>query len=220
MSLSIVYNKEWLVTYGNDGEQWRSAFAYIAPPLTEILRPAIEVLYIDNSIGKIGGDRTLMVSGSLGFSRGFLSHEATLGRAMGPTGMQFSNPLGYLNTAADPNFNRRAEVLEIGGLLNFRYINNSVAAGSPRTETFEASVFPGQWLGVGPLLGSIFIGGGITSPNGTTPYKSTRAQINQNGVSGNVGYIQRFGHVDTNVRVQHDFDIDDTQLYVGVQYWL
>jgi len=136
MSLSIVYNKEWLVTYGNDGEQWRSAFAYIAPPLTEILRPAIEVLYIDNSIGKIGGDRTLMVSGSLGFSRGFLSHEATLGRAMGPTGMQFSNPLGYLNTAADPNFNRRAEVLEIGGLLNFRYINNSVAAGSPRTGNF------------------------------------------------------------------------------------
>lgn len=26
-----VYNKEWLATYGNDGEQWRSSFGYIAP---------------------------------------------------------------------------------------------------------------------------------------------------------------------------------------------
>ena len=215
-----VYNKAFLATYGNDGEQWRSSFGYIAPQLTEKLRPAIEVLYMDNSIGKIGADKTLMISGSLGFSKGFLSHEATLGRAMGPTGMQFSNPLGYLNTPIDPTFNRRAEVWELGGLLNFRYINNSVASGSPRTETFEANIFPAQFFGIDNLLSSVFIGGGFTNPNGTKPYRSTLAKINQDGVSGNIGYIKRFGHVDTNVRVQHDFDNYDTQVYVGAQYWL
>ena len=215
-----LYNKEWMATYGNDGEQWRSAFKYVAPQITEKLRPALEVLYIDNSIGKIGADKTLMVSGSLGFSKGFLSQEATLGRAMGPTGMQFANPLGYFNTATDPTFNRRAETWELGGLLNFRYINTSVASGSPRTETFEANVFPAQFFGVDNFLNSIFIGGGISNPNGAKPYRSTLATINQSGVSGNMGYIKRFGHIDTNVRVQHDFDVNDTEVYVGAQYWL
>lgn len=175
---------------------------------------------MDNSIGKMGADKTLMISGSLGFSKGFLSHEATLGRAMGPTGMQFANPLGFLNTAYDPTFNRRAEVWELGGLFNFRYINTGVAEGSPRTETFEANIFPAQFFGVDNLLSSVFIGGGITNPNGAKPYKSTLAKLNQDGVSGNMGYIKRFGHIDTNVRVQHDFDVNDTQVYVGAQYWL
>jgi hypothetical protein len=214
------YNKEYMLSYGNDGEQWRSTFGYVAPQITEKLRPALEVLYVDNSIGKIGTDKSLMVSGSLGFSKGFLSHEARLGRAMGPTGMQFSNPLGYLNTGTDPTFNRRAESWELGGLFNFRYINTSDVSGKPRTETFEANMFPAQFFDINNLLSSVFIGGGLTNPNGTKPYKSTLAKIDQAGVSGSIGYIKRFGAVDTNVRLQHDFNVDDTQVYVGAQYWL
>ena len=214
------FNKEWMLSYGNDGEQWRSTFGYVAPQITEMLRPALEVLYVDNTIGKIGADKTLMVSGSLGFSKGFLSHEARLGRAMGPTGMQFSNPLGYLNTGTDPTFNRRAETWELGGLFNFRYINASDASGKPRTETFEANMFPAQFFGIDNLLSAVFIGGGLTNPNGTKPYRSTLAKTDQAGVSGNLGYIFRFRHVITNVRVQHDFDVNDTQVYVGAQYGL
>ncbi len=215
-----VYNKELMATYGNDGEQWRSSFGYIGPQITEKLRPAIEALYIDNSIGKIGSDRTAMISGSLGYSKGFLSHEARLGRAMGPTGMQFSNPQAFLTTATDPSFNRRLQAWELGGLANFRYINTSVSAGSPRTETFEFNVFPGQVLGVDNLLSAVFVGAGITHPNGGLPYKSTSGPANKDGVSGIIGYVKRFGQVESNVRVQHDFDVNDTQLYAGAQYWL
>lgn len=215
-----IYNKELMATYGNDGEQWRSSFGYIAPQITEKLRPAIEGLYIDNSIGKIGKDRTAMISGTLGYSKGFLSHEARLGRAMGPTGMQFANPQAYLTTATDPSFNRRLQSWELGGLVNFRYINSSVSSGSPRTETFEFNVFPGQVLGVDNLLNSVFVGGGITHPNGTLPYTSTLAPKNKDGVSGVIGYVKRFGQIESNVRVQHDFDVHDTQLYAGAQYWL
>jgi hypothetical protein len=139
---------------------------------------------------------------------------------MGPTGMQFSNPLGYLNTGTDPTFNRRAESWELGGLFNFRYINTSDVSGKPRTETFEANMFPAQFFDINNLLSSVFIGGGLTNPNGIKPYKSTLAKIDQAGVSGSIGYIKRFGAVDTNVRLQHDFYVDDTQVYVGAQYWL
>jgi len=125
-----------------------------------------------------------------------------------------------LNTGTDPTFNRRAEAWELGGLFNFRYINSSDASGKPRTETFEANLFPAQFFDIDNLLSSVFIGGGLTNPNGTTPYKSTQAKTDQAGVSGSMGYIKRFGAVDTNVRLQHDFDVDDTQVYVGAQYWL
>ncbi|MGZ5071465.1 MAG: hypothetical protein ACXWF8_19225 [Methylobacter sp.] len=199
-----LYNKALMATWGSDGEQWRSSFGYIGPESNSILRPAVEVLYIDNSIGKVSGSKDLMISGSLGFRKGFLSHEARLGRAMGPTGMQFTNPQAHLQ----PTFNRRLTAWELGELVDFRYINKALP-NAGREETFEAVIFPGQLLRDTSLLSSVFVGTGVTSPN-----------PGANGTSGIIGYLQRFKHVESNVRVQHDFDRDDTSLYFGAIYWL
>jgi 5-formyltetrahydrofolate cyclo-ligase len=199
-----LYNKALMASWGSDGEQWRSSFGYVAPDQGQLLRPALEVLYIDNTIGKVDGSKDLMISGSLGFRNGFLSHEARLGRAMGPTGMEFTNPVAHLN----PTFNRRLNTWELGELVDFRYINKALPNGR-REETLEAVVFPGQLLRNDSLLSSIFVGAGVTSPN-----------PGEDGVSGLLGYAARIKHLGSNVRVQHDFDRDDTSLYFGLIYWI
>jgi hypothetical protein len=199
-----LYNTELMASWGSDGEQWRSSFGYVMPDHGQLLRPALEVLYIDNTIGKVDGSKDLMISGSLGFRNGFLSHEARLGRAMGPTGMEFTNPVAHLT----PTFNRRLNTWELGELVDFRYINKALP-NNRREETLEAVVFPGQLLGHDSLLSSLFVGGGMTSPN-----------PGENGVSGLLGYAARIKHLGSNLRLQHDFDRDDTSLYFGLIYWL
>lgn len=200
-----VYSKQLMATWGSDGEQWRSTVGYVAPDQgAGRLRPALEVFYVDNSIGKVNGSKDLMVSGSLGFRKGFLGHESRLGRAMGPTGVEFGNPLGYLN----PNFNRRLTAWEIGEFVNFRFIHKTLLNGR-REETLETAVYPAQMLGTQSLLDALFIGLGVTSPH---PGKD--------GVSGLAGFHQRFGNFESSARVQHDFDHDDTTLFVSVIHWL
>ncbi len=200
-----VYNKQLMASWGSDGEQWRSTFGYVAPDKGEKqLRPALEVFYVDNSIGKVDGSKDLMVSGSLGFRKGFLGHESRLGRAMGPTGMEFSNPLGYLS----PNFNRRMTAWEIGDFVNFRFIHKTLPNGK-REETLETAIYLFQLLGNDSLLNALFVGVGNTSPN---PGKD--------GVSGLFGYHKRIGNFESSARVQHDFDRNDTSLFVSVIQWL
>jgi hypothetical protein len=200
-----VYNKQLMATWGSDGEQWRSSFGYVAPDQgADKLRPAIEVFYVDNTIGKIDGAKDLWVSGSLGFRKGFLGHESRLGRAMGPTGVEFANPIGYLN----PNFNRRLTAWEIGEFVNFRFIHTTLPNGR-RVETLETAVYPAQLLGYDNLLSALFVGVGNTSPN-----------PGQDGVSGLFGYHKRIGNFESSARLQHDFDRDDTSLFISVIHWL
>jgi hypothetical protein len=200
------YNKQLMATWGSDGEQWRSTAAYMAPDQGEDkLRPAIEVFYVDNSIGKVDGSKDLMVSGSLGFrNKGFLSNESRLGRAMGPTGVEFSNPIGYLS----PNFNRRQTVWEIGDFVNVRFIHKTLPDGK-REETLETAIYLFQFLGNDSLLNALFVGVGTTSPN-----------PGQDGVSGLFGYHKRIGSFESSARVQHDFDRNDTSLFIDFIHWL
>ena len=200
-----LYNKQLMATWGNDGEQWRSTFGYVAPDQgADKIRPALEVFYVDNTIGKVNGSKDLMVTGSLGFRKGFLGHEARLGRAMGPTGVEFSNPLGYLT----PNFNRRLTAWEVGELVNFRYIHSTLP-NSKRTETLETAIYPGQLLGTDSLINALFVGAGFNNP-----------QPGQSGVTGSVGYHKRINNLESSLRVQHDFGIDDTALFFDVIHWL
>ena len=167
-----LYNKELMATWGSDGEQWRSTFGYVAPDQgVNSLRPALEVFYVDNTIGKINGSKDLMVTGSLGFRKGFLGHDSRLARAMGPTGLEFGNPLGYLN----PNFNRRLNAWEVGEFVNFRYIHKTLP-NAGREETLETAVYPGQLLGIDSLVSAVFVGVGVTSP-----------KPGEDGVSGQIG---------------------------------
>lgn len=200
-----LYNKELMATWGSDGEQWRSTFGYVAQDQgAKSLRPALEVFYVDNTIGKINGSKDLMVTGSLGFRKGFLGHDSRLARAMGPTGLEFGNPLGYLN----PNFNRRLNAWEVGEFVNFRYIHKTLP-NAGREETLETAVYPGQLLGIDNLVSAVFVGVGVTSP-----------KPGEDGVSGLLGYNKHFNNFESNFRVQHDFDQDDTAFYFGAIYWL
>ncbi len=200
-----LYNKQLMATWGSDGEQWRSTAAYVAPDQgPDKLRPAIEVFYVDNAIGKITGSKDLMVTGSLGFRKGFLGHESRLGRGMGPTGVEFANPLGYLN----PNFNRRLTAWEVGEFVNFRFIHKTLA-NAGREETLETAVYPGQLFGTDTLINALFVGVGVTSPN-----------PGQKGVSGLLGYHKRIDNIESSCRVQHDFDRDDTSIFFSLIHWL
>lgn len=200
-----IYNKQLMASWGSDGEQWRSTFGYVAADKGEKqLRPAFEVFYVDNSIGKLDGSKDLMISGSLGFRKGFLGHESRLGRAMGPTGVEFSNPIGYLN----PNFNRRLTAWEIGDFVNFRFIHKTLPNGK-REETLETAIYLFQLVGNDSLLNALFVGVGTTSPN-----------PGQDGVSGLFGYHKRIGSFESSARVQHDFDRNDTSLFISVIQWL
>jgi hypothetical protein len=201
-----VYNQSLMASWGNDGEQWRSTVAYMAPDRgEENLRPALEVFYVDNSIGKVDGSKDLMVTASLGFRKGFLGNESRLGRAMGPTGVEFSNPLGFLA----PNFNRRQTAWEVGDFANVRFIHKTLPNGK-REETLETAIYPLQFLlGNNNLLSALFVGVGNTSPN---PGKD--------GVSGLFGYHKRLGNFESSARVQRDFDRNDTSLFVSVIQWL
>ncbi|MDD1605155.1 MAG: hypothetical protein LUP96_00440 [Methylococcaceae bacterium] len=200
-----VYNKQLMATWGSDGEQWRSTFGYVAPDQgPDKIRPALEVFYVDNSIGNFNGSKDLMVTGSLGFRKGFLSHEARLGRAMGPTGLEFGNPLGFLS----PTFNRRLTAWEVGDLVNFRFIHSTLP-NYGRVETLETAIYPTQFFGDKSLLSALFVGVGVTSPN---PGKD--------GLSGLFGYHKRINNFESSLRVQHDFDRDDTTLFFNAIQWL
>ena len=201
-----LYNQSLMVSWGNDGEQWRSTLAYMASDRGEKnLRPAFELFYVDNSIGNVYGSKDLIVTGSLGFRKGFLGNESRLGRAMGPTGVEFSNPQGYLS----PNFTRRQTVWEVGDFASFRFTHKTLPNGN-REETLETAIYPLQFLlGNDNLLSALFVGVGNTSPN-----------PGQDGVSGLFGYHKLIGNFESSARVQHDFNRNDTALFVSVIQWL
>jgi hypothetical protein len=200
-----IYDKKLMVSWGSDGKQWRSTFGYVASDQgDEYLRPAVEGFYVDNSIDKINGSKDLIVSGSLGFRKSFLGHESRLGRAMGSTGLEFTNPLSYWN----PNFNRQLTAWEIGEFVDFRFLHKTLVNGR-REETLETAVYPGQLFGTKSLFDALFVGFGVTSPN---PGKDE--------ISALFGYNQRLGNFGSSARVQHDFDRNDTTLILSLIHWL
>lgn len=200
-----LYDKQWMATWGHDGEQWRTAFGYVAPDRgPQALRPALEVFYFDHSIGNVDGSKEIWITGSLGFRKGFLGHESRLGRAMGPTGVEMANPIGYLG----PNFNRRLTAWEVGDFANFRFIHKTLPDGK-REQTLETAVYPAQLWGAESWLDALFVG------VGTTYYDP-----GEEAISGIFGYRQRWGDFESSTRLQHDFDRDETALFFILIHWL
>ena len=81
-----------------------------------------------------------------------------LGRAMGPQGLEFGNPLGFLS----PSFNRLPDAWEIGDVVDFRVIVNHPPNGN-NTANYEALVFPFQIGGSTGLLRALFVGAAVDS---------------------------------------------------------
>ncbi len=175
------YNDILMMTYGNDGEQWRSALGFIAPKNSTTLRPALEAFFTDNSIGDLDGSRVWFVNLTLNFKGGFLSHPARLGRAMGPQGLEFGNPLGFLT----PTWNRRLDVWELGGIADFRLFRTETANGA-ETNKYEALVFPFQAMDKKTnILDYIYAGGFV---NRNRPAADSDGVMT--GVFGDIGPLQ------------------------------
>jgi len=150
---ATIYNDRLFAAGGYDGEQCRLTGAVVFPEKHARFRPALEVIWADTSIGRIDGQRVVFINGSLGYTGGFLSNSARLGRAMGPTGIQYGNPIGFL----DPSWNRRFDPWEIGSLVNLRYEWLDLPSGNV-FQRFEVVAFPLQLFGHGSLLDGIFLG--------------------------------------------------------------
>lgn len=131
-----------MLVAGHDGEQWRVTLGFVAPDTKRSWRPAAEVLYVDNGVGRLPGPTFLFANASLGFRGGFLAHASRLGRAMGPQGLEFGNPLGFVT----PSWNRRLETWELGEMVDLRAVRTRAPNGR-LTESYEALVFPGQVAG-------------------------------------------------------------------------
>lgn len=196
-----LFDDELMVVAGHDGEQWRTTFGYIAPPpAAGRLRPAVEVLYVDNTVGDRPGPKTLFANATLGFSGGFLSHPARLGRAMGPTGLEFGNPLGFLT----PIWNRRLDTWEMGGLAGFRIAGTETPTGL-RTVTWEALAFPFQWAGGDSLADRFFAGATFTE------------RSRGNDVAGAVaGYYGRISFLTVTLAGEYEPETGDRRLHLGL----
>jgi hypothetical protein len=194
-----IYNPEVMGVLGTDGEQWRAAVGIISPWTDAFVRPTLEVLYVDNSIGEFDGPKVWFANATLKYSGGFLSHPARLGRAMGPQGLEFGNPLGFLS----PTWNRRLEIWEMGSLADFR-AEHITTPSRATTERYEGLVFPFQFAGTKTVLDHLFAGGSyFKSRTKDTP-----------GVIG--GFTGKAWFLNLSVGVEYQFDTAETTVVVGI----
>jgi hypothetical protein len=196
-----LFDDELMLVAGHDGEQWRATLGYVAPqPKVGRLRPAVEVLYVDNTVGDRPGPETLFANATLGFTGGFLSHPARLGRAMGPTGLEFGNPLGFLN----PTWNRRLDTWEMGGIAGFRIVGSETPTGL-RTVTYEALVFPFQLAAGDSLADRFFAGATFTE------------RSRGNDVAGAMaGYYGKISFLTVTLAGEYEPETGDRRLHLGL----
>lgn len=196
---AAIYSDQFMLVAGNDGEQWRVTGGYIAPENSGRFRPAAEVIYVDQSIGHVDGPRTLLANATLGYKGGFLSNPSRLGRAMGPQGIEFSNPLGFLM----PTWNRRMDVWELGGFAAARAERIEFPDGTI-SQRYEGLVFPFQFEEGPKLLDGIFVGGAYVE-NGQRATGSWLA-----GYLGATDFARGF------VTVEHEVSPAETTLALGL----
>lgn len=194
-----LYNQQIMGVLGTDGEQWRATVGYIAPWTNAFARPTFEVLYIDNAIGDVPGNKQWFANATLKYQGGFLSHPARLGRAMGPQGLEFGNPLGFLV----PTWNRRLETWEMGSLMDVRAEHITRPNGAPH-ERYEGVLFPFQFANTKTVLDYFFVGASYSK----NPTKETPGVIA--GIIGKVGFLK------VGVGVEHQFRPDETMVVVGL----
>ncbi len=203
---AALYDDIVMLVGGTDGEQWRATAGAVAPENDTMFRPALEALWVDQRIGEADGPRFLFVNGTLRFGKGFLSHPARLGRAMGPQGVEFGNPLGFLR----PTWNRRLDVWELGGSVDYRWVRTEAPDGGI-AEKHELVVYPFSFAGAGrcldgffgDLLDGLFVSGSYA-----------RAVENTPGFG--IGFCGAIGFLNVSAVVEYETETDGVTALVGV----
>jgi len=193
------FDDQWMGAVGSDGEQWRVTTAYIASDRLTRIRPVLETIYVDNSIGKINGAKVVFANASLKFEGGFLGNPSRMARAMGPQGLEFGNPLGFVTST----FNRRLEVWEIGGLSDLRMERIELPTGAVQ-ERYEGCIYPAQFQSSRSMLDGCFVGAAWSkSPVRNTP-----------GIFG--GFFFQVGFLRLSIGVERQMDPAETSVVIGL----
>jgi hypothetical protein len=198
-----IWEDRFMLVVGSDGEQRQATLGLVAPQSEgSTFRPVLEGIWVDQGVGDLAGPEVLFVNATLGFRGGFLSHPSRLGRAMGPTGVEFANPLGFL--WGNGPWNRRQDPWEIGGLGCARLFRVERPNGIT-SATWEVLVFPLQLAGrKGPLDG-LFVGGAYRTLTGTDDDPGPLA-----------GYVGKVGFLQLAVAVDVGLESDDTRATLGL----
>lgn len=153
---SAVHNDQYFAGGELSADRHTIVLGYAAEKGDRYFRPAFEYFAFDRGIGQVGGANFTMISTTLRFAdSGYFTVGARLGRALGPSGVQLTNPVGFLL----PTWNRLAGIWEIGRLLNLRYQEFQPFPGAPRSRVGEAVLFPADLFAGSSFPKAIFAGG-------------------------------------------------------------
>lgn len=119
---------------------------------------------------------------------------------MGPTGLEFGNPLGYLS----PTWNRRLDLFELGGVADFRLARNKTPSGVV-TEKFEVLAYPFQFSQKENLLDHFYAGGF---------YSTDSVAGDSSGILG--GIFGKFGFLQVGVGGDYNLDTSERRILLGV----
>lgn len=198
-----LWEDRFMFVVGDDGEQRRVTLAWMAPRSDHSSwRPVLEGIWIDEGIGELAGPEILFVNGTLGFRKGFLSHPARLGRAMGPTGLEYANPIGFL-WGSGP-WNRRLDTWELGGLGDVRLFRVERPNGIT-SAVWEALVFPLQLAAREGSLAGLFVG---------STYRTLTGRDDDPGVL--VGYTGTVSFLRLALAVEAGLESEDVRATLGL----
>ena len=204
----VINNDRFFFSGGRDGEESRGVIRAITKKREDALFHSVgEVMYVDESAGRRDGVNLLFVNASLGYSGGFFSHSAGVGRAMGPSGIRFENPFSTLSLA----WNRAMDVWEIGQIANARF-TQLVFLNGQELEIFETVAFPTQFMGDSGWASGVFVG------YQRSGFKLESSEFHDsNGAM--LGYKKRFGGVLLMARFLHNFGLNTNELVLRLNYF-
>jgi hypothetical protein len=199
---AALYSDHLFLSGGGDGEHWRALGAWSANNGDDSdIDPSIEILFVDHGIGRLDDGSFLFVNGSLKRNAGFLSTRSRLGRALGPQGLQFANPVAFLSQP----WSRTVDVWETGGIMNLR-LAKRVIPGEKTTTLAQVVVFPMQALGGDARFHGLFAG-------------LQHEHIALRSTSVLLGHAARHGRASVNIAGSYDIDQGSLSGVLGVRLY-
>lgn len=223
-----VYGPYGSISGGYDFESYRISVGLMAKKDRRYFKPAAEVLFIDKTIGlNKTAPQIIWVNATLKFKDGFLSNDSRLGRSMGPTGLEFSNPLSFLTPINDGNpifnavsnpgapiWNRALNTWELGGLINARIFHLKLP-NKALWGIAEIDLFPFQFMKNRKyFLENIFVG---VNYNYYVKVPAGQTKISAFSVGG--GFTHRVKSLGINLQVEYNTFNRNTTFNAGIINW-